>query len=207
MNDLDETTKVQLTGNLSSVFSANTEDNTVTINAPHPQFQTLASLLANEISFPSTKKRKKERKKVIPYMSRSFHKIHLPFTQPRTVFSATGQLYERLHLLSRPFGKNVISSQFAFERGRELRASFFPLLDIIFGQGYRETSIGVLKRFSMHRYIYISDPINARRYAPPPPPLSNKNGMRQFSCNDRLNPLEERRTSRHYQRPRRRGKR
>lgn len=155
MNDLDETTKVQLTGNLSSVFSANTEDNTVTINAPHPQFQTLASLLANEISFPSTKKRKKERKKVIPYMSRSFHKIHLPFTQPR-IFSATGQLYERLHLLSRPLGKNVISSQFAFERGRELRASFFPLLDIIFGQGYRETSIGVLKRFSMHRYIYIS---------------------------------------------------
>lgn len=206
MNDLDETTKVQLTGNLSSVFSANTEDNTVTINAPHPQFQTLASLLANEISFPSTKKRKKERKKVIPYMSRSFHKIHLPFTQPR-IFSATGQLYERLHLLSRPFGKNVISSQFAFERGRELRASFFPLLDIIFGQGYREMSIGVLKRFSMHRYIYISDPINARRYAPPPPPLSSKNGMRQFSCNDRLNPLEERRTSRHYQRPRRRGKR
>lgn len=206
MNDLDETTKVQLTGNLSSVFSANTEDNTVTINAPHPQFQTLASLLANEISFPSTKKRKKERKKVIPYMSRSFHKIHLPFTQPR-IFSATGQLYERLHLLSRPLGKNVISSQFAFERGRELRASFFPLLDIIFGQGYRETSIGVLKRFSMHRYIYISDPINARRYAPPPPPLSSKNGMRQFSCNDRLNPLEERRTSRHYQRPRRRGKR
>lgn len=206
MNDLDETTKVQLTGNLSSVFSANTEDNTVTINAPHPQFQTLASLLANEISFPSTKKRKKERKKVIPYMSRSFHKIHLPFTQPR-IFSATGQLYERLHLLSRPLGKNVISSQFAFERGRELRASFFPLLDIIFGQGYREMSIGVLKRFSMHRYIYISDPINARRYAPPPPPLSSKNGMRQFSCNDRLNPLEERRTSRHYQRPRRRGKR
>lgn len=206
MNDLDETTKVQLTGNLSSVFSANTEDNTVTINAPHPQFQTLASLLANEISFPSTKKRKKERKKVIPYMSRSFHKIHLPFTQPR-IFSATGQLYERLHLLSRPFGKNVISSQFAFERGRELRASFFPLLDIIFGQGYREMSIGVLKRFSMHRYIYISDPINARRYAPPPPSLSSKNGMRQFSCNDRLNPLEERRTSRHYQRPRRRGKR
>lgn len=206
MNDLDETTKVQLTGNLSSVFSANTEDNTVTINAPHPQFQTLASLLANEISFPSTKKRKKERKKVIPYMSRSFHKIHLPFTQPR-IFSATGQLYERLHLLSRPFGKNVISSQFAFERGRELRASFFPLLDIIFGQGYREMSIGVLKRFSMHRYIYISDPINARRYAPPPPPLSSKNVMRQFSCNDRLNPLEERRTSRHYQRPRRRGKR
>lgn len=206
MNDLDETTKVQLTGNLSSVFSANTEDNTVTINAPHPQFQTLASLLANEISFPSTKKRKKERKKVIPYMSRSFHKIHLPFTQPR-IFSATGQLYERLHLLSRPLGKNVISSQFAFERGRELRASFLPLLDIIFGQGYRETSIGVLKRFSMHRYIYISDPINARRYAPPPPPLSSKNGMRQFSCNDRLNPLEERRTSRHYQRPRRRGKR
>lgn len=206
MNDLDETTKVQLTGNLSSVFSANTEDNTVTINAPHPQFQTLASLLANEISFPSTKKRKKERKKVIPYMSRSFHKIHLPFTQPR-IFSATGQLYERLHLLSRPLGKNVISSQFAFERGRELRASFLPLLDIIFGQGYREMSIGVLKRFSMHRYIYISDPINARRYAPPPPPLSNKNGMRQFSCNDRLNPLEERRTSRHYQRPRRRGKR
>lgn len=206
MNDLDETTKVQLTGNLSSVFSANTEDNTVTINAPHPQFQTLASLLANEISFPSTKKRKKERKKVIPYMSRSFHKIHLPFTQPR-IFSATGQLYERLHLLSRPLGKNVISRQFAFERGRELRASFFPLLDIIFGQGYREMSIGVLKRFSMHRYIYISDPINARRYAPPPPPLSSKNGMRQFSCNDRLNPLEERRTSRHYQRPRRRGKR
>lgn len=206
MNDLDETTKVQLTGNLSSVFSANTEDNTVTINAPHPQFQTLASLLANEISFPSTKKRKKERKKVIPYMSRSFHKIHLPFTQPR-IFSATGQLYERLHLLSRPLGKNVISSQFAFERGRELRASFLPLLDIIFGQGYRETSIGVLKRFSMHRYIYISDPINARRYAPPPPPLSSKNVMRQFSCNDRLNPLEERRTSRHYQRPRRRGKR
>lgn len=206
MNDLDETTKVQLTGNLSSVFSANTEDNTVTINAPHPQFQTLASLLANEISFPSTKKRKKERKKVIPYMSRSFHKIHLPFTQPR-IFSATGQLYERLHLLSRPLGKNVISSQFAFERGRELRASFLPLLDIIFGQGYREMSIGVLKRFSMHRYIYISDPINARRYAPPPPPLSSKNGMRQFSCNDRLNPLEERRTSRHYQRPRRRGKR
>lgn len=206
MNDLDETTKVQLTGNLSSVFSANTEDNTVTINAPHPQFQTLASLLANEISFPSTKKRKKERKKVIPYMSRSFHKIHLPFTQPR-IFSATGQLYERLHLLSRPLGKNVISSQFAFERGRELRASFFPLLDIIFGQGYREMSIGVLKRFSMHRYIYISDPINARRYAPPPPPLSSKNVMRQFSCNDRLNPLEERRTSRHYQRPRRRGKR
>lgn len=206
MNDLDETTKVQLTGNLSSVFSANTEDNTVTINAPHPQFQTLASLLANEISFPSTKKRKKERKKVIPYMSRSFHKIHLPFTQPR-IFSATGQLYERLHLLSRPLGKNVISSQFAFERGRELRASFFPLLDIIFGQGYREMSIGVLKRFSMHRYIYISDPINARRYAPPPPSLSSKNGMRQFSCNDRLNPLEERRTSRHYQRPRRRGKR
>lgn len=206
MNDLDETTKVQLTGNLSSVFSANTEDNTVTINAPHPQFQTLASLLANEISFPSTKKRKKERKKVIPYMSRSFHKIHLPFTQPR-IFSATGQLYERLHLLSRPLGKNVISSQFAFERGRELRASFLPLLDIIFGQGYREMSIGVLKRFSMHRYIYISDPINARRYAPPPPPLSSKNVMRQFSCNDRLNPLEERRTSRHYQRPRRRGKR
>lgn len=206
MNDLDETTKVQLTGNLSSVFSANTEDNTVTINAPHPQFQTLASLLANEISFPSTKKRKKERKKVIPYMSRSFHKIHLPFTQPR-IFSATGQLYERLHLLSRPLGKNVISSQFAFERGRELRASFFPLLDIIFGQGYREMSIGVLKRFSMHRYIYISDPINARRYAPPPPPPTSKNGMRQFSCNDRLNPLEERRTSRHYQRPRRRGKR
>lgn len=64
-----------------------------------------------------------------------------------------------------------------------------------------------LKRSSMHRYIYISDPINARRYAPPPPPLSSKNVMRQFSCNDRLNPLEERRTSRHYQRPRRRGKR
>lgn len=133
-------------------------------------------------------------------MSRSFHKIHLPFTQPRTVFSATGQLYERLHLLSRPLGKNVISSQFVFERGHELRASFLPLLDIIFGQEYRETSIGVLKRFSMHRYIYISDPINARRYAPPPP-LPNKNGMHQFSCNDRLNPLEERRTSHHYQRP------
>lgn len=154
MNDLDETTKVQLTGNLSSVFSANTEDNTVTINAPHPQFQTLASLLANEISFPSTKKRKKERKKVIPYMSRSFHKIHLPFTQPR-IFSATGQLYERLHLLSRPLGKNVISSQFAFERGHELRASFLPLLDIIFGQGYRETSIVAQAIFYASIYIYL----------------------------------------------------
>lgn len=87
-------------------------------------------------------------------MSRSFHKIHLPFTQPR-IFSATGQLYERLHLLSRPFGKNVISSQFAFERGRELRASFFPLLDIIFGQGYRETSIVAQAIFYASIYIYL----------------------------------------------------
>lgn len=129
-------------------------------------------------------------------MSQSFHKIHdhLPFTQPR-IFSSSWSTLPTIPLLSSIWKECHLEPICIRTWPRITNVPSPPPIDgdIIFREGYRETSIGakVLLYAPIYIYIYIQGPINghrARRYAPPPPPPS-KNGMRQFSCNDRLNPL------------------
>lgn len=136
-----------------SVFSANREDNTTRQTSFILSFKTRFS---RKRDFFRKKERKKE--KMIPrYVSivenPRLSSIYSTF-ESSFLDRSTPTNYRSTTSYRAPGKKNVTSSQFAFERGRELQPSSSsnrrPRRHL-----WRGISRSVLKCFSMHRCIYI----------------------------------------------------